>query len=331
MADRFDKFTERARRVLTLAQTEAQEFNHNYIGTEHLLLGLVREGDGVAAKVLANCGVRLDSVREAVEVIIGRGDRPIMGEIGLTPRAKKVIELAVDEARRLNHHYIGTEHLLLGLVREGEGIAAGALESLGVSLERVRAETTRTLAQSMPAARPRSASRWRRVKQAIQRRFSDDQIRVAAGDARPIVERARVEAMRFDHNYLGTEHLLLALARDRESGAAMVLENFGVEVNKVVSAVEFIIGRGDRVVLGDIGLTPRADKCLKLAVGEMERMEHAELRSEHILLGLLREGEGIAAGVLESLGVNLERARPVVQRALTPPVGPEDDDTDAVQ
>ena len=150
MADRFDKFTERARRVLTLAQEEAQRFNHNYIGTEHLLLGLVREGDGVAAKVLSNLGVELNKVRSAVEFIIGRGDRTTSGEIGLTPRAKRVIELAVDEARRLNHSYIGTEHLLLGLVREGEGIAAGVLESLGVNLERVRGETTRILAQTQP-------------------------------------------------------------------------------------------------------------------------------------------------------------------------------------
>ncbi len=152
MADRFDKFTERARRVLTLAQEEAHRFNHNYIGTEHILLGLVREGDGVAAKVLGNLGVELNKVRSAVEFIIGRGDRTVLGEIGLTPRAKKVIELAVDEARRLTHSYIGTEHLLLGLVREGEGIAAGVLESLGVNLERVRAETTRILSQSSPQA-----------------------------------------------------------------------------------------------------------------------------------------------------------------------------------
>src|ERR671938_1739478 len=146
--DRFDKFTERARKVLSLAQEEAQRFQHNYIGTEHLLLGLVREGEGVAAKVLANMGVELNKVRSAVEFIIGRGDRMVMGEIGLTPRAKKVIELAVDEARRLNHQYIGTEHLLLGLVREGEGIAAGVLESLGVSLDRVRAQVIHVLSQS---------------------------------------------------------------------------------------------------------------------------------------------------------------------------------------
>ncbi|MCM8749179.1 ATP-dependent Clp protease ATP-binding subunit [Thermomicrobiaceae bacterium CFH 74404] len=147
MADKFEKFTERARKVLTLAQEEARRFNHNYIGTEHLLLGLVREGDGVAARVLMSMGVQLPKVRSAVEFIIGRGDSTVVGEIGLTPRAKKVIELAVDEARRLNHHYIGTEHLLLGLVREGEGIAAGVLESLGVSLEKVRQQVIQVVSQ----------------------------------------------------------------------------------------------------------------------------------------------------------------------------------------
>ena len=143
--DRFDKFTERARKVLSLAQEEAQRFQHNYIGTEHLLLGLVREGEGVAAKVLSNLGVELNKVRSAVEFIIGRGDRIVLGEIGLTPRAKKVIELAVDEARRLNHDYIGTEHLLLGLIREGNGIGADVLESFGLSLQEVRAKTIQVL------------------------------------------------------------------------------------------------------------------------------------------------------------------------------------------
>ena len=149
MASRFEKFSERARRVLSLAQEEAQRFNHNYIGTEHILLGLVRETDGVAAKVLSSLGVELNKVRSAVEFIIGRGERASGGEIGLTPRAKKVIELAVDEARRLGHHYIGTEHLLIGLMREGEGVAAGVLESLGVNLDKVRAETSRVLTQNV--------------------------------------------------------------------------------------------------------------------------------------------------------------------------------------
>jgi ATP-dependent Clp protease ATP-binding subunit ClpC len=154
MTSRFEKFSERARRVLTLAQEEAQRFNHNYIGTEHILLGLVREEDGVAAKVLSSLGVELSKVRAAVEFIIGRGGKPTSGEIGLTPRAKRVIELAVDEARRLNHNYIGTEHLLLGLLREGEGVAAGVLESLGLNLERVRGEVSNILSQRIPQAHP---------------------------------------------------------------------------------------------------------------------------------------------------------------------------------
>ncbi len=140
---RFEKFSEGARSVLSHAQEEAQWFNHNYIGTEYILLGLVREPEGVAAKVLTNLGVELSKVRSAVEFIIGSGERPGPGDIGLTPRAKKVIELAVDEARRLSHHYIGTEHLLIGIMREGEGVAAGVLESMGVNLERVRADVAR--------------------------------------------------------------------------------------------------------------------------------------------------------------------------------------------
>src|SRR6266853_4629191 len=145
--DKFNRFTERARKVLSLAQEEAQRFQHNYIGTEHILLGLIREGEGVGAKVLRNLGVDLQRAHDSVEFIIGRGDRIVLGEIGLTPRAKKVIEYAVDEARRLNHHYIGTEHLLLELLREGEGIAAGVLESLGVNLEKVRTQTIQVLSQ----------------------------------------------------------------------------------------------------------------------------------------------------------------------------------------
>ncbi len=159
MASRFEKFSERARRVLSLAQEEAQRFNHNYIGTEHILLGLVRENEGTAAKVLGGLGIELNKIRSAVEFIIGKGDTAASGEIGLTPRAKKVIELAVDEARRLNHHYIGTEHLLIGLMREGEGVAAGVLESLGVTLDKVRGETNTVLNKGGRSSKGRSTSK----------------------------------------------------------------------------------------------------------------------------------------------------------------------------
>ena len=143
--DRFDRLTKRARKVLQFAQEEAQRFQHNYIGTEHLLLGLIREGEGVAAKTLRSFDVDLERVRQAVESIIGRGERIVPGEIGLTLRAKKVIELAISEARLLDHHYVGTEHLLLGLIREGDGIGAGVLASFGLSLQEVRAKIMQIL------------------------------------------------------------------------------------------------------------------------------------------------------------------------------------------
>ncbi len=158
MQGRFDKFDEQARRVLSLAQEEAQRINHKYIGTEHLLLGLVDLDGSTAVQILKSLDVKRSQVRIQVEMILGHKDHPVVGDIGLTPRAKKVVELAVDEARRLNHRYIGTEHLLLGLVREGDGIAARVLESLGVNLERVRNAIThvtyvgRTEATGEPAA-----------------------------------------------------------------------------------------------------------------------------------------------------------------------------------
>ena len=148
MSDKLDRFTKRARRVLTLAQEEALRLNHSYIGTEHLLLGLVREENGVAVKVLRELGVEPGQVIRAVERTVGRGERAPFGKPSLAPRTKRVIELAVDEARLMGHHYIGTEHLLLGLVREGEGIAVNVLRGLGINLDRVRTQTARNILQS---------------------------------------------------------------------------------------------------------------------------------------------------------------------------------------
>jgi ATP-dependent Clp protease ATP-binding subunit ClpC len=154
MGSRFERFSDRARRVLALAQEETHSRNHHYIGTEHILLGLVRESEGVAARVLSGLGVGLGEVRSGVEFIISRGEQPAEGEVGLTPRAKRVVELAVDEARRMNHTHIGTEHLLIGLLREGEGVAAGVLESLGVKLEEVRSETHSILSSGAHSESP---------------------------------------------------------------------------------------------------------------------------------------------------------------------------------
>jgi hypothetical protein len=141
----FERFTDRARRVVVLAQEEARLLNHNYIGTEHVLLGLIHEGDGVAAKALTSMDISLQAVRDQVEQIIGHGGDPPSGHIPFTPRAKKVLELSLREAKQLGHNYIGTEHILLGLIREGEGVAAQVLANLGADLSRVRRRVTELL------------------------------------------------------------------------------------------------------------------------------------------------------------------------------------------
>src|SRR5256886_3255710 len=141
----FERFTDRARRVVVLAQEEARMLNHNYIGTEHILLGLIHEGEGVAAKSLESLGISLEGVRSQVEEIIGQGQQAPSGHIPFTPRAKKVLELSLREALQLGHNYIGTEHILLGLIREGEGVAAQVLVKLGAELTRARQQVIQLL------------------------------------------------------------------------------------------------------------------------------------------------------------------------------------------
>ena len=149
----FEQFTDRARQVMVLAQDEARRLDHNYIGTEHILLGLMREGGGIAAKALELLGISLDTVRQQVEEIIGQGQQAPSGHIPFTPRAKKALDLALREAQQLGHNYIGTEHLLLGLIRERDDVAAQVLVNLGADLNRVRQEVIQLL-NGHPAEEP---------------------------------------------------------------------------------------------------------------------------------------------------------------------------------
>ena len=160
----FERFSERARRVVVLAQEEARMLNHNYIGTEHILLGLIHEGDGGAARSLESLGISLDAVRQQVEEIIGRGQQAPSGHIPFTPRAKKVLELSLREALQLGHGYIGTEHILLGLLREGDGAAAQVLVTLGADLNRVLRQVIQLLhgyqGQDVGSLRLTALERW---------------------------------------------------------------------------------------------------------------------------------------------------------------------------
>jgi len=246
MASRFEKFSERARRVLTLAQDEAQRFNHTYIDTEHILLGLVREDEGVAAKVLTNLGVGLNKIRSALESTIQRSEKPSSSEIGLTPAAKKVIELAIDEARHLGHNYIGTEHLLLGILRGEEGIAADVLSSFGVTIERARAETTQTLSQGMPRSRlARSTSRTPSLDQL----GIDLTAAARAGKLDPVIGR---------HKEI--ERLIQILSRRTKNNPALIGEP-GVGKTAIVE------GLAHRIVAGDVPETLEEKRLVTLDMG----------------------------------------------------------------
>ena len=155
----YERFTDRARKVMQLANQEAQRFNHEYIGTEHVLLGLIKEGSGVAANVLKNLDIDLRKIRMEVEKLVQSGpDMVTMGKLPQTPRAKKVIEYSMEEARNLNHNYVGTEHILLGLLREQEGVAAQVLMNLGLKLEDVREEVLNLLGHGMEEGGERAGS-----------------------------------------------------------------------------------------------------------------------------------------------------------------------------
>ena len=306
MPSRFEKFSERARRVLSLAQEEAQRFNHNYIGTEHILLGLVRETEGVAARVLLNLNVELVKVRSAVEFIIGRGERPTPGEIGLTPRAKKVIELAVDEARRLNHHYIGTEHLLIGLMREGEGVAAGVLESLGVALEKVREETNSIIQKqsSSQSSSSRSSTRTSRTP-ALDELGVDLTKRAADGDLDPVVGRDSE-----------LQRVIQILSRRTKNNPVLIGEP-GVGKTAIVEKLAHLVVDGDvpetlqgkRVVTLDMGALVAGTKYrgefeerLKKVIGELKTAGNCVLFIDemHTMVGAgAAEGAVDAANILK--------------------------------
>ena len=228
----FERFTDRARRVVVLAQEEARLLNHDWIGTEHLLLGLISEGEGVAAQVLTRLGISIEAVRAKVESIIGEGlTEPPRGHIPFTPRSKKVLELSLREALQLGHNYIGTEHILLGLLREGQGLAAQVLVTLGADLSIVR----ESVIQQLSGYRSRSPA-------------GTGVAPFMAPQETPAMARSRIEARRLaGSRAVGSHHLLLALLAIKDSLAAKALAELGV----TGEAVEEQLGRLDAAGTSD--------------------------------------------------------------------------------
>jgi ATP-dependent Clp protease ATP-binding subunit ClpA len=275
----FERFNDQARRVIDLAQEEARALNHNYIGTEHILLGLIHEGEGVAAEALESLGISLDAVRQQVEQIVGQGQQAPSGKIPVTPRAKKVLELSLREALALGHNYIGTEHILLGLIREGDGVAAQVLVKLGGDLNRVRQRVIQLLHGYQGKMALHAGESWARGKrpglrteirerlELIGTQLSAIEQRVGAGPEVGDLERQIEQAQHDKESAAQTEEYENAAAlRDRErqlrADKAARQAEWAAAHPDLLSLAEGLHRLSDEVsrlrqLLGELGIEPR--------------------------------------------------------------------------
>jgi len=260
MANKLDRFTQRARRVLAYAQEEAERLNHSYIGTEHLLLGLLREESGIAGKVLRDLNVQSDRVTELVERITGPGRRTPFSKIDLTPRTKRVIELAVDEARRLGQHYIGTEHLLLGLIRQGDGVAIDILRQLGVNPDQIRRETMRALQETPSSSGEKAEAGGAPAPQPKKERAKTPMVDQLAIDLTAAAEEGKLDPVIGRQTEI--ERVIQILSRRTKNNPALIGE-------PGVGKTAIIEGLAQRIVNGDAP-EPLLDKrVLQLDVGSL--------------------------------------------------------------
>jgi ATP-dependent Clp protease ATP-binding subunit ClpA len=306
----FDRFDESGKRVLALAQDEAIRHNHNYIGTEHLLAALLRDGDTIAARALASVGIELTKVRTAIEFMIGRGDQTMSpSEITLSPRTKKVIELAIDESRRMGQPHVGAEHILLGVVREGEGIASGVIESLGVSLPTLRMKVLELLAQSgtPPPASYSAPPPTRAYGSGPFSRFTDRAKRVLA--------LAQDEATRMGHSYIGPEHLLLGLARladlaQADASLKRIFDTLGLTLEQIRTELGKVIPpSGQPTQPSEITLSPETKEVIWFV---NESGGDKPVDPERLLLAIVRDEQSFGAQLLTRLGVTPERVRAAI-------------------
>jgi ATP-dependent Clp protease ATP-binding subunit ClpA len=378
----FERFTEKGIKVIMLAQEEARRLGLNRIGTEQILLGLIGEGTGIAAKTLKSSGVNLKDARVEVEKLTGRGSGFVAVEIPFTEAARRALEASSDAARKLGHNYVGTEHLLLGLLTVDD-LGCTTLKNLGIDLDELRKKVLRLLGTSKeeiipkipdPASKPDPKESYplelilwlvievlgtakefalRSKQQALATLLLQHETRLTKeleflgflkptnesktstsnvyADATPfspivagflppaanVIMLAQEEARRLGHNFVGTEQILIGLIGEGSGIGFVALKDAGVNLENTRIHVEKIIGRGSGYISIDIPFTPRCKRVLELTWDEARQLGHSQVRTEHLLLGLLREGEGVAARVLENLGVDKHKLRSRVLELVT--------------
>jgi len=311
----FDRFNDRAKRVLALAQDEAIRFNHNYIGVEHLLLGLVREGEGVAARVLDSLGIDLSKMRSSVEVMIGRGKETTSpSEITLSPRTKKVIELAVDESRKLGHSHVGTEHLLLGIVREGQSVGAGVLESMGVNLEQVRHQVIAVLGQHRPEmAATASAGIGPSAGAGIGSSHPVPFVDRLETSGRRALARAYWEAGRANDKEVAPHHLLLGLVTSGDVWTHRLLAELGVDLADLVTRIDAAAPRNEGPRPARLDEQAALTEVFARAASFASERNSALIRSGHLLLAIAA-AESAGGNVLKAVGATPGCIREILDR-----------------
>jgi ATP-dependent Clp protease ATP-binding subunit ClpA len=306
-----ERFTRRAKEVLQFAQASAERFHHGYIGTEHLLLGLVHVESGVAGRALRELSISELKIEALVSEITKAETSLSLVTAELSSGAKRVLELAVDEARRMGHHYIGTEHLLLGLVRLPEGKAIDVLREMGVSPEEVRRQTRRVLQDSISAVNTPEPL------------FITKQVEIGSGEerftqrARRILSLAQGEAQRLEQGTVSTGHLLLAMILEKGGVAERVLRDLRVEQKRVEELVSRLnYEKPTSATPQGLDLATATKHVLTFAVDEARRMGRDYIGTEHLLLGLVRLPEGVAIDILREMGVSPQEVRRQTRRVL---------------
>ena len=324
--NQFDNFTPGALQVLSLARKEADRLHHSFVGTEHVLLGLIKFGRGVAINVLERLGIILETARMEIEQRVGtESDHKKIGNAPYTPRVNKILALAAIESKNLNHTYVGTEHILLGLLSEGEGVAARLLKSLDVNIEETRQEILKELdpnfEPSIRHGKPEGSIDVD-VPASVVTPPTEQVLPMITPRGQQAIRLATEEAGRIKSNVVGTEHLLVGLISLGHGVAFQVMQKRGLDLELVRREVEKQAKTDSNPkAVGKIPYTPGIKKAFARAAKWAKRLNHTYVGTEHLLLGILEAPNDEAVAILKRLGVDTEQTRQEILGELDPNAG----------